>query len=49
MDFYCILGRAGRRVSERKKKRSRQGPTQMVSKQEAMDWFKQEFEGLVLG
>jgi len=49
MDFYAILGRAGRRVSERKKRRSKIGRTQLVSKQEAQNWFKQEFDGLVLG
>jgi len=48
MDFYAILGRAGRRVSERKKKRSRTGISQLVSKGEAIAWFKQEFDGLVL-
>jgi len=48
MDFYAILGRAGRRVSERKKKRSRTGISQLVSKEEAIAWFKQEFDGLVL-
>jgi len=48
MDFYAVLGRAGRRVGERKKRRSRVGPAQHVTKDEAQNWFKQEFEGLVL-
>jgi len=48
MDFYTILSRPGGRVSQRKKRRARSGPAQLVSKDEAMNWFKQEFDGLVL-
>eukprot|EP01017_Pseudomicrothorax_dubius_P016880 TRINITY_DN1908_c0_g1_i1.p1 TRINITY_DN1908_c0_g1~~TRINITY_DN1908_c0_g1_i1.p1 ORF type:complete len:205 (-),score=69.99 TRINITY_DN1908_c0_g1_i1:189-803(-) len=48
MDFYVVLGRAGRRVSIRKRGRSKFGNFQKVSKEESMQWFKQTFEGLIL-
>jgi len=48
MDFYCVLSRAGRRVSERKRGRGRLGNFQKVSREEAINWFKQKYEGLVL-
>ena len=48
MDFYVVLKRPGLRVSKRKHRKSRIGTRQRISKQEAQDWFKKEFEGLVL-
>jgi len=48
MDFYVVLGRAGRRVALKKKKSGRIGNFQKVSKEEATNWFKQKYEGLVL-
>jgi len=48
MDFYVVLGRAGRRVSTRRRCQSRIGNFQKVSKEEATNWFKQKYEGLVL-
>jgi large subunit ribosomal protein L11e len=39
MDFYVVLGRAGRRVGRRKAKTGRVGKFQRVSKEEAKMWF----------
>jgi len=48
MDFYVILGRAGRRVGLRRHARNKLGNYQKVSKQESMEWFKARFDGMVL-
>ena len=39
MDFYVVLGRAGRRVGRRKGRTGRVGKFQRVSKEEAKMWF----------
>jgi large subunit ribosomal protein L11e len=39
MDFYVVLTRPGRRIGERKTKRSTIGNSQRVSKEEAQKWF----------
>ena len=48
MDFYVVLEKAGNRVSRRKRKRAKLGPKQRVSKEEAMQWFKTQFDGILL-
>jgi len=48
MDFYVVLGRAGRRVAIKKRRAGRVGKNQKVTKAEATNWFKQKYEGLVL-
>lgn len=48
MNFFVVLGRAGRRVSVRRRQRTRLGNNQQVSKEEAMEWFKTQFDGMVL-
>lgn len=47
MDFAVVLSKPGRRVSERKKCKSRVGKKQRVSKEEAIEWFKKAFEGTI--
>ncbi|CAD8187774.1 unnamed protein product [Paramecium octaurelia] len=47
MDFYVVLSRPGLRVAQRKSRGARLGTAQRVSKKEAMEWFKQTFEGNV--
>jgi len=47
MDFYAVLERPGNRVSRRRHASSRMGNNQKVSKDEAIEWFKQKFEGNV--
>merc|ERR1712097_133448 len=45
MDFYVVLKRAGYRVSKVKRKGSRLGNSQKISKDEAREWFKQQYDG----
>ncbi|KAH7815332.1 putative 60S ribosomal protein L11-2 [Monocercomonoides exilis] len=48
MDFYVCLGRPGFRVHRRKRAPSSIGKPHRITKEEAISWFKQRFEGLVL-
>ena len=48
MDFYVVLERPGNRVARRKRAQSRIGPNQRVSKDQAITWFENKFEGVVL-
>lgn len=48
MDFYVVLKRPGFRVSQKKTKRGKVGNGHKVTKEEAMDWFKTNYEGTVL-
>lgn len=45
MDFYVVLGRKGNRVHRRKLKVGRVGAGHRVTKEDAMAWFQQKFEG----
>jgi len=49
MDFYVVLGRAGFRVSRRKHTNNRVGIHHKVLKDEAIRWFEETYEGVVLG
>ena len=48
VDFYVILGRPGNRVTKRKYSRSKLGLHQKVTKEEAVKWFKEKYEAVVL-
>lgn len=48
MDFYVVLSRPGQRVTRRKRCRSKVGPQHKVSQSEAMNWFQERFDGLIL-
>ena len=48
MDFYVILGRAGKRVQRRKHGRSRFGKFQRISQEEAKQWFTEKCAGTIL-
>lgn len=48
VDFYVILGRPGGRVTKRKRCRSKLGVHQKVTKEEAVKWFKEKYEAVVL-
>ncbi|KAL5473017.1 hypothetical protein EMCRGX_G027457 [Ephydatia muelleri] len=48
MDFYVVLGRRGQRVATRKRKPGRVGAKHRVDKDEAMKWFQQKYEGILL-
>merc|ERR1711907_789722 len=49
MDFYVVLGRKGKRITRRKKCRSRLGKRQRVTKNDAMTWFQKKFVGILSG
>ena len=49
MDFFvCSLTRPGARVSRRKVRKSRVGIRHKVTKKDAMKWFQDKFEGVIL-
>ena len=48
MDFYVVLGRAGKRVARRRAKTNRFGKFQRVTKEEAKMWFIEKCGGTVL-
>merc|ERR1712000_664005 len=49
MDFYVVMGRKGFRVARRKHCTSRVGSSHRVKREETMAWFKQRFDGILLG
>merc|ERR1711977_461999 len=49
MDFYVVMGRPGARVARRKRCKSRVGFTHRVRKEDSQAWFKQRFDGILLG
>jgi large subunit ribosomal protein L11e len=48
MDFYVVLGRKGNRVARRKLRVGRVGASHKVTQKDAIDWFQQKFEGIVM-
>ena len=48
MDFFVVLIRPGYRVARRKIKTARIGNRQKVTKEDAMNWFRNKYEGIVL-
>nr|ANM86179.1 60S ribosomal protein L11-2 [Stygiella incarcerata] len=48
MDFYVVLGRAGGRVARRKRCQGHIGHSHKITKEDAIDWFKQKYDGLVM-
>ena len=48
MDFYVQLARPGGRVSKRKAQRSHIGYSHKVTREEAMEWFKKTYDGIIL-
>merc|ERR1712188_97814 len=48
MDFYVVLKRAGMTINKRKRCRSTVGTYQKITKEEAKDWFKQQYDGLII-
>eukprot|EP00181_Compsopogon_caeruleus_P004314 CAMPEP_0184677404 /NCGR_PEP_ID=MMETSP0312-20130426/5_1 /TAXON_ID=31354 /ORGANISM="Compsopogon coeruleus, Strain SAG 36.94" /LENGTH=165 /DNA_ID=CAMNT_0027125293 /DNA_START=201 /DNA_END=698 /DNA_ORIENTATION=- len=48
MDFYVVLKRAGSRIAKRRRAKGRIGKYQTVSKEDAIKWFQQKYEGIVL-
>jgi large subunit ribosomal protein L11e len=48
MDIYVVMGRAGKRVSTRRRATSTVGKNQRVTRAEAMKWFVDTYEGILL-
>ena len=48
MDFYVCLTRAGARVARRKVRQGRVGYAHKIKREEAVQWFQDKFEGVVL-
>merc|ERR1712198_249644 len=48
MDFYIVLGRPGYNVPHRRHKKGVIGPKHKVTKDEAMKWFQQKYDGIIL-
>ena len=49
MDFFVVLARPGKRVSKRRHTVGSIGVHHRVGKEEATNWFKAKFDGIVLG
>jgi len=49
MDFYVVLDRPGYRVAKRKRSKAKVGPHHRVSKSDAIKWFEDTYEGVVIG
>lgn len=48
MDFYVVLDRPGYRVAKRRQRQARVGIQHRLTKEDAMKWFQQKFDGVVL-
>lgn len=48
MDIYVVMGRLGQRVKNRRRAVGRVGKNQRVTREEAMKWFIDQYEGLIL-
>jgi large subunit ribosomal protein L11e len=48
MDFYVVLGRQGYNVSKRRHACGAIGNKHRVTREEAMKWFQQKFDGVLL-
>ena len=48
MDFYVILGRAGKRVARRKHARGKFGKHQRITAEDAKQWFTEKMAGTIV-
>ena len=48
MDFYLVLERPGKRVARRKRCNNKVGTCHQVTKEDAMKWFQQKYDGIIL-
>ncbi|GAB5590642.1 ATPase of 26S proteasome regulatory subunit 4 [Umbelopsis nana] len=48
MDFFCVMGRPGNRVSRRRRCQKSIGSQHKVKTEETIEWYKSRFDGLVL-
>ncbi|GAM29212.1 hypothetical protein SAMD00019534_123880 [Acytostelium subglobosum LB1] len=49
MDFFVVLGRPGFRVARRKRTCARVGFQHRITKIDTVNWYKQTYEGIVIG
>merc|ERR1712224_482507 len=48
MDFYVILGRAGKRVARRKRAKGKFGKHQRITAEDAKQWFTEKMAGTIV-
>ncbi|GFS51769.1 60S ribosomal protein L11 [Nephila pilipes] len=48
LDFYVVLGRPGFNVAYRRRRKGTVGPKHRLTKEEAMKWFQQKYDGIIL-
>jgi len=48
LDFYVVLGRPGFNVAHRRKRVGKVGHCHKLTKEDAMKWFQQKYEGIIL-
>lgn len=48
LDFFVVLQRPGKRITKRKRCRSRLGFSHRVRKEDSMKWFTSKFQGIIL-
>ena len=48
MDFYVVLGRAGYDIGKCKHKKARIGASHRITKDEAIKWFQQSYDGVIM-
>lgn len=47
MDFFIVLTRPGFRVSKKKLRPGRVGKSHKITKEEAIEWFKKTYDGII--
>lgn len=48
LDFYVVLGRPGFSINQRKRKAGRIGSSHRLTKEDAMKWFQEKYDGIIL-
>ncbi|KAK7829650.1 hypothetical protein U0070_013336 [Myodes glareolus] len=48
LDFYVMLGRPGFSIADKKRRTGCTGAKHRISKEEAMRWFQQKYDGIIL-
>lgn len=48
LDFYVVLGRPGYNVAHRRSKQGKVGFPHRITKEDAMKWFQQKYDGIIL-
>ncbi|XP_067317673.1 large ribosomal subunit protein uL5-like isoform X1 [Anolis sagrei] len=48
LDFYVVLGRPGFSIADKKRRTGSIGAKHRIGKEEAMRWFQQKYDGIIL-